>query len=528
MLWIGCAGCGTMLGLCAAWPWAWALGFVGLTTLGLLVIGASRRSAKQGLAAVTIAWSAWQLAGTGWVALAVRDGAHTTLWQLVVLAVLLVLQTAPAVGSWWLLDLATRRRHPAHDRDALHLTLRLGLTLACAESLRQWGWWGSGYAGLGTAFVELPGARLVVPALGGAGLGWLVWATSATWACAAWYRMAGARRAGRWAVGGVLLSSLAWCALWGLSRQPTPGWLQTRPGSDLSVIAVQPPAERGRHWTPQERDDALAQLSQAIRGAAPGTVLVTAETFFPEPPPRVAWGAWLDLVKLIRARGVHVLVGMPHMLRDETGLHMINAVVQLSPERQSLYAKERLVPGGEYLPWPETLGPVYAQVFEKARTGQQAGPPELTGPLFASGQPVGASICHELSFALTMSERAREATWLVNLADDMWIDNALYRQQMVSVARLRAMEAGKTLLRVSQGATSMLVSPEGEVLASAPDANARLMPLQVQTREGRTPYQRAAEWLVLLPLTLAVAWCLVALGRRVLFPRPMSNPTTTP
>ncbi|MFO1340234.1 MAG: apolipoprotein N-acyltransferase [Burkholderiaceae bacterium] len=523
LLWAGAAGCGAWLGLGAAWAWAWPLSLAALAGLCTLVVGASRRSASQGLVAVTLGWAAWQLAGTGWVALAVRDGAHTTAWQLVVLLVLLVLQTLPAVLLWWLLDRATRSAGgQARDRDALHLLLRFGLTLAGAETLRQFGWWGSGYAALATAFVDAPGARWVVPVIGAAGWGWLVWGAAAALAGAVWFRLAGARRARRWSDAAVLLATVAGLGLWALDQQPRPGWMQTSPAGEVVALAVQPPAERGRRWTREARDEALVQLEAALRGAAPDTVLVTAETFFPEPPPRVAEGGWLDLVKLVRTRGVHVLVGMPHLLRDDAGVHLMNAVVQLSPDRQSLYAKERLVPGGEYLPWPETLGPVYAQVFEKVRTGQQAGPPELRQPLFAAGQAIGASICHELSFALTMADRAREANWLVNLADDVWIDDGLYRQQMLSVARLRALEAGKPLLRVSQGAASMLVSPDGEVLAQAGDAGAHVLPVQLQARQGLTPYHRLAGGLASLPLVLAGAWCLVALARRPRTPRTAS------
>jgi apolipoprotein N-acyltransferase len=515
LLWLGAAGCGAWMGLGAAWSWAWPLSLLALSGLCTLVIGASRRSARQGFVLVLSAWAAWQLTGTGWIASAVRDSAHTTAWQLLVLLVLLVLQTLPVALLWWLLDRATSRAGgQAHDRDALHLLLRFGLTLAGAETLRQFGWWGSGYAALSTAFVDAPGARWVVPMLGAAGWGWLVWGAAAALAGSVWFRLAGAQHAHRWSDAGVLLAVLVGLGLWTLDGRPRPDWMQTSPAGEVSALAVQPPAERGRRWTREARDAALAQLEGAVRTAPPGTVLVTAETYFPEPPPRVAEGSWLELRKLVHARGVHVLIGMPHLLRDEEGVHLMNAVVQLSPERQSLYAKERLVPGGEYLPWPDTLGPLYAQIFEKVRTGQHAGPPELRQPLYAAGQAIGASICHELSFALTMADRAREANWLVNLADDVWIDEGLYRQQMLSVARLRALEAGKPLLRVSQGAASVLVSPDGQVMAQADDAGAQLLPVQLQAREGVTPYQRVAGWLAGLPLVMTAAWCLVALGRR--------------
>jgi apolipoprotein N-acyltransferase len=523
MLWLGAAVCGVMLGLGAAWPSAWPFCWLALAGMCVLVISASRRSSLQGLFAIALGWAAWQIAGTGWIVLGVREGDHTFAWQLAVLAFFGITHLLPLVPVWWLLDWATRGPDASHDRDPVRLGLRVGLTLACAETLRQFGWLGSGYASLGSAFVDMPGAKLALPLVGAAGWGWAVWCSAALLAFVVWFQLAGARRASGVAAVGLMLCLAGWAALWQLEQQPRPRWMDLNDNAEVAALIVQPPAERGKRWTREARDEALDQLEAALRMASPGTVLVTAETYFPEPPPKVAEGAWLDLVKRVRALGVHVLVGMPHLLRDNEGVHLMNAVVQLSPDRQSLYAKERLVPGGEYLPWPELLQPLYEQMFEKARNGQRSGPPELQAPLFAGGQAIGTSICHELAFPLTMVERARGANWLVNLADDMWIDNTLYRQQMLTVARLRAMESGKPVLRVSQGSTSALIAPDGQVTAQAPDSAAHLLPIHLQARDGHTPYHRAALWLAWIPLALAGAWCLLAMFRR-----PSSNDPNSP
>jgi apolipoprotein N-acyltransferase len=208
---------------------------------------------------------------------------------------------------------------------------------------------------------------------------------------------------------------------------------------------------------------------------------------------------------------VHLLIGMPHLVRDENGLHLANAVVQVSPERQSLYAKERLVPGGEYLPWAETLGPVYARLFERVREGQRSGPPELTAPMFVAGTTAGVSICHELAFALTQAARGEGAGWLVNVADDAWIDSALYRHQMLGLARLRALEAGKPLLRVSQGGPTLLAGPDGRVLArSTTEYQAERLAVTITLRRAAAPYQSHAAAVAAAPLLVGALLLLIA------------------
>ncbi|MFO1337596.1 MAG: nitrilase-related carbon-nitrogen hydrolase [Burkholderiaceae bacterium] len=519
-LWFGAIVAGVALGFGAAFPSAWPLSWLAAGSLTGLIIAQTRRSSGQGLALVLLSWAAWQLGGTGWVALAVRDGQHAVAWRVAVLAVLLWFQVLPVLGTWLVLGWFARRAGPAFERDPWQLMLRYGLTLACAETLRQSGWWGSGYASLGAAFLDVPGAKLVIPVLGSAGWGLVVWASAALSALVVWFHLGGGGRAmvGTAVALAVVVAGLG--ALGWRETGPLPAWTQARPDTPVHAMVVQPPGEWTKSWTVKTRDEAVALLKKALAAAPREAVVVTAETYFPEPPPQRPEGVWLDVVNRAHASRAHLLVGMPHLLRDTDGVHMMNSVVQLSPNRQSLYAKERLVPGGEYLPWSGLLGPVYAQAFDNVRTGQRAGPAELMAPMFVAGETVGVSICHELSFTATMVDRAREANWLVNLADDVWIDEDLYRRQMLGVARLRALESGKPVLRVSQGAPSVLVLPDGSVAAQAPDAGAQLLPVQFSPYDGRTPYHRYFDILACVPLALAALWCVGALVRRLAQPQP--------
>jgi apolipoprotein N-acyltransferase len=494
--------CGGAVGLGAAWPSLWPLSLLALIAWAWLVMLATRRSARFGLAALSAGWLAWHLLGQGWVAWAVREGDHATAWRVAVVGVMLAFQLAPLLLAWILL--APLGGHQCRAAGAI--VLRWGLAVACAESLRQLGWWGSGYASLGVVFIELPGGRMLMPHIGGAGLGLVVLAWCGVVALAAWHLASRALRAARWAAGLAVAAALV--VAWWPVGQGAPA----ATADALTVWAVQPPAERGRRWTRSGRDEALQQLEAAIGAAPAGSLLVTAETFFPEPPPRErADTRWSDLVRLAHRRSVHLLIGMPHLLRDDEGTHLANAVVQVSPERGSLYAKERLVPGGEYLPWPAVLGPVYQRLFERVRDSQRSGPPELTAPMYVAGSSVGVSICHELAFPLIQAARAEGAAWLANLADDGWIDHLLYRQQMVALARLRALETGKPLLRVSQGGPTLLVDAAGRVQArSATDHLAERLPLTLHPQPQAAPYQRIALEVAAVPLLLAAALLLLS------------------
>lgn len=482
-------------------PW-WCTGLA-ITGLVFSVIALTRRSEGLGWLCVALSWIAWQLAGMGWVALAVRDGAHQIWWQSLVLAVLLAFQIVPLLICWGLLGWAGRVGPRAWGRSPGWLAWRFGLTLACTETLRQTSWWGSGYAGLSTLAVDVPGAHALIPVLGGAGWALVLWAACTCLALAAWHALSGARRLPMWYLGAAAAISIV-AGFW-----PAKSWTAEMTTS-VAAVAVPAPAAQNKQWTVQDRDHGLEQLEQAIARSRRGSVIVTSESFFLLPPPRETSGRWGDLVRRARKAGQHLLIGMPFPVREDDGIHLINAAVQISPDRSSVYGKERLVPGGEYLPWAQTLGPVYARLFNDTSEGQHPSPPEYSQVLFADGSIIGASICHELAFPLTMIERAANANWLANLSSDSWIDSDLYRGQMITLGRLRAMETGKPLLRVSQAGPSMLVSPSGEVTSLLTHDHAS-GEVAITPTTGITPYTSFGPLLAWAPLVLLALCCVASL-----------------
>jgi apolipoprotein N-acyltransferase len=198
--------------------------------------------------------------------------------------------------------------------------------------------------------------------------------------------------------------------------------------------------------------------------------------------------------------------------RDRDGRQMMNAVVHVAPQRQAIYAKERLVPGAEYIPWPALIQPLLARLFDMRLKSQLSAPAELTQALYVDGHLLGVGICHELSFPLTMAERARDANMLVSVAEDNWIPSAAYRSVMWRVAQLRAAEAAKPVVRASNGMAAMWVDASGRMHSATTRPTESSASAEVLPRDGATPYHltawlQAAAPLGLLLLSLAVgAW----------------------
>jgi apolipoprotein N-acyltransferase len=500
--WIALAGGGVIGSGCNV-PALWPLVLVALPLLCVAVVDAAREGVRAGAWTVAAAATGWHAAAMWWVVDTVRaEGAAAPVWRALVLVGLVAIQLGWWLAMWLPLQWAARRMTARRELSAAQAGVTWWLALVAADTLRQLGPMGDGYAGLAVALVDAPGVAGWLPVLGAQGVAAIVLAL-ATWVAVRWLddgrlRQATARRV---ALPTAMLVSVAAAGMLASARLE---WTEAQTAPAF-FVAVQPDFDKSARWTLQRRDESIAMIENAMRIAPRGAVVVTPETFLGESPPAEPQGRWAELLQQVRERDVHLLVGMPHHARDDDGMHLMNAVVQLAPQRQSLYAKERLVPGGEYLPFPHTFGFAYRRMFDHVTEGQMSAPPALTGPLYAAGVAIGVSICHEQAFALTMAERARDATVLANVSEDSWIPVAAYRLQMLSTARLRAMEFAKPLLRVTNGGRSVLIDAHGGLVAAATDGSRQLVPVRVVPREGRTPYQRAAPFIAFVPV---LAWLL--------------------
>ncbi|HJV70287.1 apolipoprotein N-acyltransferase [Ideonella sp.] len=504
--------CGGVVGLCCGAPGLWPACLAALVGLNALVIVSSRGTHGRSLAIVAVACAAWHGGAAWWALLAVHeDGTWMPrLWQVVIVAIVMGSQALWFAGSWLAVRTMLLRSGPALPPSASSAGWAWCLAFANGDVLRQLGWTGDPYGNLAVALVDAPGVAGLLPWVGGQGVTWIAMALATALAITAlqWIQTGAPR------ITPLACASMGWSvALAGV----VVGWLPSTAESTftherdsrLQILAVQPVIAGRGSWSRELRDKAIALLDDAIAQAAPGTVIVTPESYLAEPPPDHAEGMWADLQRQIASHEVHLVVGMPQVARDESGTHLMNVALHLAPQRQSIYAKERLVPAAEYLPWPDLFGAFYARVFKGARQGEWPAPPELTAPLYVGGVEIGMSICHELSFASTMVERAADAGMLVNLSLDGWIPSAAYRQQMLSTARVRAMELGKPVLRVADAGGSVLFDQRGHAVPPAwrhPDLASFA---DVKARDGHTAYQRIAAWLAAAPV-VATGLVLVA------------------
>lgn len=169
-------------------------------------------------------------------------------------------------------------------------------------------------------------------------------------------------------------------------------------------------------------------------------------------------------------------------------LYVLDAEARL----RGRYDKAHLVPLGEYLP----LRPLVSR-FGLARLVPGdidflAGPGPRT--LALPGFPdAGIQICYEVIFPAEVVDEARRPAWLVNISNDAWF-GAWGPPQHLAQARLRAIEEGLPIARVTPTGISAMIDAHGRIVAAIGPRRAASVTLRLPAPRSPTPFARFAHW----------------------------------
>ncbi|APR03467.1 apolipoprotein N-acyltransferase [Thauera chlorobenzoica] len=364
----------------------------------------------------------------------------------------------------------------------------------------------TGFPWLAIGYSQTPPSPLAgfLPLIGVHGVGGLLAFAAALLAFADWRRPARAWRAA--AVLGALL--LAGGGLLGR------GWTVPA-GAPVDVALVQTHFEQSMKWDPERFADVLRVNLELVRdafaGAAPPALVVLPETTLPTLAEHLPEGYLALLERFAGEAGGQLVLGV--FRRNEAG-QIFNAAMSLGGGESQYYAKQHLVPFGEYSP------PLFGWFYRLASipmSDQTRGAPEQP-PMRLDGQRVALNICYEDLFGAELIRALPAATLMLNLSNLAWYGDSLAQPQHLQIARVRALETGRPMLRATNTGMTAVVQPDGRVSAVLPGFERGVLRMTVQGHAGLTPYAR---WGDRPALGLAL---LMALGGALRLVRHRSRP----
>jgi apolipoprotein N-acyltransferase len=354
--------------------------------------------------------------------------------------------------------------------------------------LGEWlrGWFFTGFTWLQLGYAQIDGAFAGLLLVGGVyGTGLVVALCSGA---LAWLLLCAARgpkaevaaRVQSPAIVLVVVSGLAWASSAVLATTP---WTQIS-GKPMRVALLQGNVPQEQKWLPSMRAPTLQRYMSMTKQHLGADLIVWPETAIPGQ--RAQMSSFIEqLHEFARAADSVVMFGVPEY--EGLPARAYNSV-ELVGRSRGRYRKRHLVPFGEHLPLDAIIRPI-TQLMGIPVSNFASGASEQV-PMVVNGHQLAIFICYEIVFGNEVIAALPEAAVLVTVSNDAWFGDSIGPHQHLQMARTRALEAGRDVLRVTNTGITAIIDAKGSVQARLPQFRIDALAGQVVPRSGVTPYVR--------------------------------------
>jgi apolipoprotein N-acyltransferase len=318
--------------------------------------------------------------------------------------------------------------------------------------------------------------------------------------------------------------------------------LPPSPPTTATAVLIQPnlDVENTGYWQgPGEWNAHMAQFTQLASetcgpyiAGIPQTGAPTEDPTCPSTPTHPDLVVWPESPAPFFEQDPRFQRSMPQIARAEDAPLIVNGIgAQFSPAdggwldfvsaivfnaqgaEIGRYDKMHLVPWGEYVPFPRLF------YFARKLTGKvSAFTPGSARRVFtlqsANGEThrYGVFICYEAVFADEVRQFPRlGAQVFVNISDDGWYGDTSAPWQHLNMARMRAIENRRWILRDTNNGVTATIDPYGRVRQSIPRHQIDALPAQFGFRSDITFYTAHGDlfaWLCVILSLGVVVWSL--------------------
>jgi len=279
-------------------------------------------------------------------------------------------------------------------------------------------------------------------------------------------------------------------------------------GDPLKVTLIQGNIAQKDKWALENRNTTLKQYYDDSANHWDSDVIIWPETAIPAYYAEVKEDYLVPLQQEAIQNNTDIITSLPYKDKEEK---LYNAVLVLG-KTPGMYKKIHLLPFGEYLPWQPISG--YILGLMDIRLGK-FNPGAMDQPLLkVAGYPIVTSICYEDAFGEQSIRNIEQARFLVNVTNDGWFDGSIEPYQHMQIARMRALEAGRYLLRATNTGVTAVVSEKGKIIKQAPLRKRHSLTSSIKPMSGLTPYSRIGDKTIILFIFLILIWQIVRINLR--------------
>ena len=253
----------------------------------------------------------------------------------------------------------------------------------------------------------------------------------------------------------------------------------TEPGKSYQVGIAQANIPLTKKFEMARTGESLRIYSRLTHELPPSDLVAWSEAVF------LADQAYMRaLLEQIRKTSNHAAIASGYIESAES--QRFNSLL-VSGEESSNYRKIRLVPYGEYVPFRSLLA-----LFDGVEVPHSDLSESDTGTrsLRSGSLRLAPAICYEASFEQDVQRavKSSDADAILVVSEDAWFGDSLAPHQNFQMARMRALEHGRYLIRAANSGISGIVGPDGKVVVKAPQFERTVIQAEIYAMNGSTPF----------------------------------------
>ena len=279
-------------------------------------------------------------------------------------------------------------------------------------------------------------------------------------------------------------------------------WVE-QSGQALDVTLIQADIKLADKWRPENRENLMQSYLAASRAIENTDLIVWPEGALPMVLNKVP-ESYIDDLRVLDA---NLVFGVVEREDSEQGARLFNSMVAIDQAAGAgslqTYRKRHLVPFGEFFPLQAWLGWLFETLNIPMSDFTSGG--DEQGNLSINGLQILPTICYEDAYPEDWRAQISNSHMILNISEDAWFGDSLGPHQRLQMARMRAIEFQRSMIRISNSGLSTVIDEQGKYAAISPQFQPTLFNSKVIPMQGETPYTRLGQW----PLWLWIAASLI-------------------